>query len=78
MKRKCLERKKRNNENKESPSKSMNIVREDLNCSDGDMVSVSFSLDHLIDFWILDSACFYHMKPNKELFDSYMLVELLE
>ena len=34
------------------------------------MLSVSSSSDHLTDSWILDSACSYHMKPNKDWFNT--------
>ena len=40
----------------------------------GDMLSIPFSPYHLTDSWIMDSACFYHMTPNKDWFDSYILV----
>ena len=38
------------------------------------MLLVSSSLDHLTDSWILDSTCSYHMTPNKDWFNTYMLV----
>ena len=38
------------------------------------MLSVSSSRDHLTDSWIMDSACSYHMTPNKDWFDTYTLV----
>ena len=38
------------------------------------MLSVSSSLDHLTDSWIMDSPCSYHMTPNKDCFDTYRLV----
>ena len=50
------------------------MAEEDLESGDGDMLSVSSSSDHLIDSWILDSACSYHMTPNKDWFHTYRLV----
>ena len=38
------------------------------------MLLVSSNLDHLTDYWILDSACSYHMTPNKDWFNTYNLV----
>ena len=56
-------------------SKSTNVVEEgDSKSDDGDVLSVSSSRDHLMDFWIMDSACYYHMTPNKYWFDTYRLV----
>ena len=69
MKRDCREKKKGGSisENKEGSSKSANVVaKEDSESGDSDMLSVSSTLDHLTDSWILDSACSYHMTPNKE------------
>ena len=50
------------------------MAEEDSESGDGDMLSVSSSSDHLIDSWILDSACSYHMTPNKDWFNIYMSV----
>ena len=58
-------------ENKEGSSKSANVVaEEDSESGDGDMLSVSSSSDHFTDSWILDSACSYHMTPNKDWFNT--------
>ena len=38
------------------------------------MLLVSSSSDHLIDSWILDSACSYHMTSNKDWFNTYKSV----
>jgi len=35
---------------------------------------ISYSLDHLINSWILDSTCYYHITPNKDWLDTYKLV----
>ncbi|RVW73560.1 Retrovirus-related Pol polyprotein from transposon TNT 1-94 [Vitis vinifera] len=62
-------------ENKESSSKSANVVaEEDSESGDGDMLSVSSSSNHLTDSWILDSACSYHMTPKKDWFNTYRSV----
>ena len=37
------------------------------------MLSVSSSQDHMVDSWIMDSTCSYHMKPNKDWFDAHKL-----
>ena len=67
--------KKRNTENREGPSKSANVVEEgDSESGDGDMLSVSSSGDPMEDSWIMNSACSYHMTPNKDWFDTYRLV----
>ena len=66
MKRECLD-KKRGNDDNEGSLKSANVVEEQvLEGSDGDMLSVSSDLEHLVDFWILDSACSFHVTPNKD------------
>ncbi|KAL6341882.1 hypothetical protein AAG906_038127 [Vitis piasezkii] len=58
--------------NNESSSKSVNVVaKEDSESGDGDMLSVSSNSDHLIDSWILDSTCSYHMTLNKDRFNTY-------
>ena len=77
MKRDCPEKKKEGSvlENKEGSSKFANVVaKEDSESGDGDMLSISSSSDHLIDSWILDSACSYHMTPNKDWFNTYKSV----
>ena len=73
----CPEKKKGGlvSKNKEGSSKSTNVVaEEDLESGDGDMLSVSSSSDHFTNSWILDSACSYHMTPNKDWFNTYKLV----
>ena len=74
MKRECPDRK-RGNDDKEGSSKSVNVVEEQVSkSSDGDMLSVSSSSEHLMDSWILDSTCSFHVTPNKDWFDTYRLV----
>ena len=50
------------------------MAKEDSESGDSDMLSVSSTLDHLTDSWILDSACSYHMTPNKDWFNTYRSV----
>ena len=38
------------------------------------MLSVLTSSDNLTDSWIMDSACSYHMTPNRDWYDTYRLV----
>ena len=76
IKRNCPEIKKYVAENKSSSAKSANIVEEENSESgDGDMLSVMSSSEQLTDAWILDSACSYHMTPNKDWFDTYRAVD---
>ena len=45
----------------------MNVVEKcDSDIGDGDTLSISSSRDHLMDSWIMDLTCSYHMKPNKD------------
>jgi hypothetical protein len=39
-----------------------------------DMLSISSNSEHLVDSWILDSACSFHMMPNRDWFDTYRSV----
>jgi hypothetical protein len=41
---------------------------------DGDMLSVASNSKHLVDSWILKSACPFHVTSNRDWFDTYMLV----
>jgi len=66
--------KKKDTENKKGSSKSVNIVEKDLEIGDRDMISISSSSDHLINSWILFSACSYNMKSNKYWLNTYKLV----
>lgn len=59
---------------KAGSSKSANIVEDSSEDGDGDMLSVSTNAEHLADSWILDSACSFHMSPNREWFDTYRSV----
>ena len=42
--------------------------------SDEDMLFVSSSANRLIDSWVLDSACSFHMTPHKDWFNTYKSV----
>uniref|UniRef100_A0A2N9H2K3 Integrase catalytic domain-containing protein n=1 Tax=Fagus sylvatica TaxID=28930 RepID=A0A2N9H2K3_FAGSY len=69
FKRDCPEWKKE----KEESSKFVNIVAVDSEL-DGDMLSVSSSIDDLNNSWLLDSACSFHVTPHKSWFDTYKSV----
>jgi len=73
MKKDCPKKKKgKAGERKDGSSSSANLVEQDSD--DGDMLSVSATSDHLADSWILDSACSFHVTPNREWFDTYRSV----
>ncbi|KAL4341068.1 hypothetical protein GQ457_08G007840 [Hibiscus cannabinus] len=60
-------------EKEDATAKIVNVVQNDnSDCSDGDMLSVSTT--QLMDAWILDSVCSYHITPNREWFSTYMPV----
>ena len=42
--------------------------------SNGDLRFVSSNVDQLIDSWVLDSTCLFHMTRHKDWFDTYRLV----
>ena len=42
--------------------------------SDGDMLFVSSSANRLIDSWVLDLACSFHVTPHRDWFDTYKSV----
>ena len=42
--------------------------------SDGDILSVSSSANRLIDSWVLDSACSFHVTLHRDWFDTYKSV----
>ena len=42
--------------------------------SDRDMLSVSSNASRLNDSWVLDSACFFHVTPHRDWFDTYKSV----
>jgi hypothetical protein len=52
---------------------SVNMANNESNDSEfyADVLSVSTGTDSLIDSWILDSACSYHMCSNRQWFDTF-------
>ena len=52
----------------------MNVVEDNSDDADGDMLSVASNSEHLMDYWILDSVCLFHVTSNKDWFDTYWSV----
>jgi hypothetical protein len=71
IKRDCPDWKKNKDGENEGSSRSMNVVEDDLDAADGDMLSVASNSEHLVDSWLLDSACLFHMTSNRDWFDTY-------
>jgi hypothetical protein len=74
MMRDCPDRKKNKDDENEGSSKSANVVEDNSDDADGDMLSVASTSEHPVDSWILDSACSFHVTPNRDWFDTYKLV----
>jgi hypothetical protein len=74
MKRDCPDRKKNKDDKKEGFSWSANIVEDDSNATNGDMLYVTSTSEHLVDSWLLDLVCSFHVTSNRDWFDTYMLV----
>ncbi|KAE8726093.1 hypothetical protein F3Y22_tig00007792pilonHSYRG00021 [Hibiscus syriacus] len=73
MKRDSPKLKKQTDEKRDVSSKSVNVIEDDnSDCSEGDMLSISMT--QLMDAWILDSGCSYHITPNREWFSTYRSV----
>ncbi|KAE8692812.1 hypothetical protein F3Y22_tig00110830pilonHSYRG00040 [Hibiscus syriacus] len=73
MKRDYPKLKKKTDEMRDDSSKSANVVEDDnFNCSECDMLSISTT--QLMDAWIFDSGCCYHIMPNREWFSTYRSV----
>ncbi|GMI64410.1 hypothetical protein HRI_000110300 [Hibiscus trionum] len=73
MKGDCSKWKKESDDKHDASSKTVNVVQnENLDCSDGDMLSISTT--QFTNAWILDSECSYHITPNKDWFSTYMFV----
>jgi hypothetical protein len=68
-----LKNEKKDDEN-EGSSRSTNVVEEDSDVADGDMLSVASTSEHLVDSWLLDLVCSFHVTSNRDWFDTYMLV----
>jgi hypothetical protein len=66
MKRDCPDQKKNKDDENEGFSKSANIVEDNSDDADGDMLSVASTSEHPVDSWILDSACSFHVTPNRD------------
>jgi hypothetical protein len=71
MKQDCPDRKKNKDDENEGSSESVNVVEDNSDDADGDMLSVASTSEHLVDSWILDSACSFHVTPNRDWFDTY-------
>ena len=69
IKRDCPGWKRGKEKDKEGSSRSANIVAADSD-SNGDMLSVSSSANWMIDSWIMDSACSFHMTPHRDWLDT--------
>jgi hypothetical protein len=67
----CPDRKKNKDNENEGSSKSVNVVEDNSDDVDGDMLFVVFNSLHPVDSWILDSACLFHVTPNRDWFDTY-------
>jgi hypothetical protein len=59
--------------NQKGSADSVNVANDESDDSEvsADLLSVSSGTDSLIDSWILDSACSYHMCPNRQWFDTF-------
>jgi hypothetical protein len=71
MKWDCSDWKKNKDDENEGSSKSVNVVEDNSDDVDGDMLYVASTSEHPMDSWILDSACSFHVTPNKDWFDTY-------
>ena len=60
------------NKGKEESSTAVNIVADSE--SDGDILSVSSSIDGLNKSWLLDFACSFHVTLHRNWFDTYRLI----
>jgi hypothetical protein len=74
MKRDCLDLKNNKDNENEGSSKSVNVVEDNSDDADGDMLSVASTSAHSVDSWILDSACSFHVTPNRDWFNTYRSV----
>ena len=74
MKRHCPDWKKKKDDENEGSSKSANVVEDNSDDVNGDMLSVASNSEQPLNSWILDSACSFHVTPNKDWFNTYMSV----
>ena len=58
--------------NKKKPLESASVAEETLDDSEvsADLLSISSGNNVLLESWVLDSACSYHMTPKKNWFDT--------
>ena len=73
IKRDCPKWKRGKDKDKEGSSRSINVVTSNSD-SNGDMLFVSSSANQLINSWILDLACSFHITPHRDWFDIYKSV----
>ena len=59
--------------NGKKPLESASVAEETSDNSEvgADLLSVSSGNNVLLESWVLDSACSYHMTPKKDWFDTY-------
>ena len=59
--------------NGKKPQESVSVAKETSDDSEvnANLVSVSSGNNVLLESWVLDSACSYHMTPKKDWFDTY-------
>jgi hypothetical protein len=74
IKRDCPDWKKKKDDENEGFSKSVNVMEDNSSNVDGDILSVASNLEHPVDSWILNSACLFHVTPNRDWFDTYRSV----
>ena len=74
MKWDCPDWKKKKDDRNEGSSKSVNVVEKNSDNVDGDILSVASNSEQSVDSWILDSACSFHVTPNRNWFDTYRSV----
>ena len=74
IKRDCPDQKKNKGDENEGSSKSVNVMEDNSDDTDGDMLSIAFNSEHPMDSWILDSVCSFHVMSNTDWFDTYRSV----
>jgi len=70
----CIDQKKNKDNENEGSSRSVNIVEDDSDAADGYMLFVVSNSEYPVNPWILDSTFSFHVTSNRDLFDTYMLV----
>jgi hypothetical protein len=74
IKRDYPDQKKNKDDKNVGSSTSMNVLKDNSNDANGDMLSIASNSEHLVDFWILDTMCSFHVTSNRDCFDNYKLV----